>query len=86
LPFVRLCVMLGLSVFNRGPMRDFRSSVLSCVEHERLEFELIDVRTRGRNLTRLRGLGREEQAEWDRRERAAFSRLADHDLEHGCSG
>jgi len=67
-------------------MRDYRSSVLCCVEHERLEFELIELRTRGRYLTRLRGLSREEQAEWERRERAALSRLADHDLEHGCGG
>jgi hypothetical protein len=67
-------------------MRDYRSGVLSCVEHERLEFELIDVRTRGRCLTRLRGLSREEQAEWDRRERTALSRLMDHDREHGCRG
>ena len=66
-------------------MSDLRSSVLSCVEHERLEFELLGLRTRGQYLTRLRGLTREEQAEWDRRERAALSRLVDHDLEHGCS-
>ena len=74
------------SVFNRWPVRDYRSSVLSCVEHERLEFEMIELRTRGQYLTRLRGLSREERAEWDRRERAALSRLADHDLVHGCSG
>jgi hypothetical protein len=67
-------------------MRDLRSSVLSCVEHERLEFELLDVRTRGQYLTRLRGLGREERAEWDRRGRVALSRLVDHELEHGCNG
>jgi hypothetical protein len=33
----------------------------------------------------LRRLTREEQADWDRRERAALSRLVDHDLQHGCS-
>jgi hypothetical protein len=63
---------------------DLRSSVLSCVEHERLEFEVRELRTRGQYLLRLRGLTRQEQAEWDRRERAALSRLVDHELEHGC--
>jgi hypothetical protein len=40
-------------------------AVLSCIEHERLEFELIEVRTRGQYLTRLRRRSREEQADWD---------------------
>ena len=66
-------------------MSDLRRSVLSCIEHERLEFELLELRTRGQYVTRLRQLSREERAEWDRRERAALSRLVDHDLEHGCS-
>jgi len=66
-------------------MTDLRIRVLSCVEHERLEFELLELRNRGQYLTRLRRLTRQEQAEWDWRERAALSRLADHDLEHGCS-
>lgn len=61
-------------------------AVLSCIEHERLEFELIDVRTRGQYLTRLRRRSREEQADWDRREQQALSSLVDHELEHGCSG
>ncbi len=61
-------------------------AVLSCIEHERLEFELIEVRTRGQYLTRLRRLSREEQAEWDRREQHALSTLVDHELEHRCSG
>ena len=61
-----------------------RLDVLSCVEHERLAFELLEVRTRGQYLTRLRGISREEQAEWDRRERAALVLLVDHELEHGC--
>jgi hypothetical protein len=61
-------------------------AVLSCIEHERLEFELIEVRTRGQCLTRLRRLSREEQAEWDRAEQQALSSLVDHELEHGCSG
>jgi hypothetical protein len=65
-------------------MSDLRSSVLTCIEHERLEFELLELRTRGQYLTRLRGLSRNEQAEWDLRERAALSRLVDHELEHGC--
>jgi hypothetical protein len=62
-----------------------RLAVLSCVEREKLEFELLEVRTRGQHLTRLRSLSREEQSEWDRRERDATARLTDHDLEHGCS-
>jgi hypothetical protein len=61
-------------------------AVLSCIEHERLEFELIEVRTRGQYLTRLRRRSREEQADWDRREQQALSSLVDHELEHGCSG
>ncbi len=65
-------------------MAQTRIDVLSCVEHERLAFELLEVRTRGQYLTRLRGISREEQAEWDRRERAALARLVDHELEHGC--
>jgi hypothetical protein len=65
-------------------MTDLRSSVTGCVEHERLEFDLLELRTRGQYLLRLRGLSRQEQAEWDRRERAALSRLVDHELEHGC--
>jgi hypothetical protein len=60
-------------------------SVLSCIEHERLALELLEVRTRGQYLTRLRPLSREERWEWDRRERAAQASLAGHDLEHGCS-
>ncbi len=66
-------------------MNDLRTSVLSCIEHERLEFELLELRTRGQYLIRLRGLTRQEQAEWDRRERAALSRVVDHQLEHGCA-
>jgi hypothetical protein len=66
-------------------MTDLRSSVVSCIEHERLEFELIEVRTRGQHLTRLRGLSRAERAEWDRREQTALAQLVDHELEHGCS-
>jgi len=66
-------------------MIPLRTGVLSCIEHERLEFELLELRTRGQYVTRLRQLSREERAEWDRRERAALARLVDHDLEHGCS-
>jgi hypothetical protein len=62
-----------------------RLTVLSCVEREKLEFELLEVRTRGQYLARLRSLSREEQSEWDRRERDAMARLNDHDQEHGCS-
>lgn len=66
-------------------MPQTRSNVLSCVEHERLEFELLEVRTRGQYLTRLRSISREEQAEWDRREQRALASLVDHELEHGCN-
>ena len=62
------------------------SGVLSCIEHERLEFELIEVRTRGQYLTRLRSLSPDERAEWDRRESKALAELMVHDLEHGCNG
>jgi len=61
-------------------------AVLSCIEHERLEFELTEIHTRGRYLIRLRRLSREEQSEWDVREALALARLVDHELEHGCSG
>src|SRR6266481_915147 len=61
-----------------------RLVVLSCVEHERLAFELLEVRTRGQYLTRLRGISREEQAEWDRRERAALAQLVDHEMVIFC--
>jgi hypothetical protein len=77
---------MGLHVFNRCPMTSLYGSVLCCIERERLEFELLEVRTRGQYLLRLRQLTREEQAEWDRREGQALARLADHDLEHRCSG
>jgi hypothetical protein len=60
------------------------AAVPTCVEHERLAFELLEVRTRGRYLTRLRNLTREERTEWNRRERVALASLVDHDLEHGC--
>jgi hypothetical protein len=66
-------------------MTQTRCDVLSCVEHERLEFELLEVRTRGQYLARLRSISREEQAEWDRREQRALASLVDHELEHGCN-
>jgi len=66
-------------------MSDAWTGILSCIEHERLEFELLEVRARGQYLGRLRRLSRAERAEWDRREQAALARLVDHDLEHGCS-
>jgi hypothetical protein len=61
------------------------SSIRSCIEHERLEFKLIEVRMPGQYLTRLRSLSPQECAKWDRRERAALANLVDHDMEHGCS-
>ena len=62
-----------------------RLAVLNCIERERLEFELLEVRTRSQHLSRLRSLSREEQSQWDRRERDAMARLDGHDDEHGCS-
>lgn len=66
-------------------MAGFEFTVLTCIEHERLEFELLELRTRGQYLTRLRRVSRQEQAELDRREQSALSRLVDHELKHGCS-
>jgi len=65
-------------------MRDFSSSVLSCLERERLEEELSEARNRGRNLSRLRQLTPQERVALDERERTAQTRLRDHDAEHGC--
>jgi hypothetical protein len=66
-------------------MTDLLTGVPTCIEHERLALELLELRTRGRYLSRLRSLSREERAAWDRREQAAMASLVDHDLEHGCS-
>lgn len=68
----------------RGPIVKKSSSVLSCLERERLEEELFEARTRGRNLTRLRRLTHRERVALDEREQAAQARLMDHDVEHGC--
>ena len=65
-------------------MRGFSSCVLSCLERERLEEELSEARTRGRNLSRLRQLTYREQVALDEREQTAQMRLRDHDAEHGC--
>jgi hypothetical protein len=65
-------------------MGGFSSSVLSCLERERLEEELSEARTRGRNLSRLRHLSQRERVALDEREQAAQTRLRDHDAEHGC--
>ena len=65
-------------------MRDFSNNVLSCLERERLEEELSEARTRGRNLTRLRHLTVPERARLDQREQAVQTRLRNHDAEHGC--
>ena len=70
------CVLWLLQVFNRCPMHDPRIAVASCIEHERLAFELLEVRTRVQYLTRLRALSSEERAELDRRERAALTGAA----------
>lgn len=65
-------------------MHGFASNVLSCRERERLEEELFEARTRGRNLSRLRHLTYCERAALDEREKAAQARLAQHELAHGC--
>jgi hypothetical protein len=65
-------------------MRGFSNGVLSCLERERLEEELSEARTRGRNLSRLRHLTPPERAKLDQREQTAQTRLRDHDAEHGC--
>ena len=65
-------------------MRGFSSSVLSCLERERLEEELSEARIRGRNLSRLRQLTHRERVALDEREQTAHTRLRDHDAEHGC--
>lgn len=62
-----------------------RPTVASCIEHERLAFELLELRTRVQYLTRLRALTGQERAELDRRERQALAQLVDHELEHGCA-
>jgi hypothetical protein len=65
-------------------MYDSRLAVTGCLEHERLALELLEVRTRGQYLRRLRPLSSQERAAWDGRERAALAQLVDHELEHGC--
>ena len=65
-------------------MSGYSSSVLSCLERERLEEELSEARNRGRNLSRLRNLSHQERVALDEREQTAQTRLRDHDAEHGC--
>ena len=65
-------------------MRSDSNGVLSCLERERLEEELTEARSRGRNLSRLRNLTPFERAALEGREQAAHTRLQDHDAEHGC--
>jgi hypothetical protein len=65
-------------------MSGFSSNVLSCLGRERLEEELSEARTRGRNLSRLRQLTYRERVASDERERDAQTRLRDHQAEHGC--
>ena len=75
---------MGLVVFNRCIVRGFSSSVLSCLERERLEEDLYEARFRGRNLSRLRQLTHRGKVALDEREQTAQARLRDHDAEHGC--
>jgi hypothetical protein len=71
-------------VFNRCFVRGDSNGVLSCLERERLEEELTEARSRGRNLSRLRNLTPFERAALEGREQAAQMRLMNHDAEHGC--
>jgi len=50
-------------------MRGDSNGVLSCLERERLEEELTEARSRGRNLSRLRNLTPFERAALEGRER-----------------
>jgi len=65
-------------------MSGLTSSVLSCLEREKLEEELFEVRIRGRNLSRLRRLAHWERKALEEREQAARARLRNHEMEHGC--
>lgn len=65
-------------------MRGLLNIRLGCPDHERLEEELLETRTRGQNLSRLRRLTPLERAALDQRERAVLIRLRDHEAEHGC--
>ena len=64
-------------------MHGFASHVLSCEERERLEEELFEVRTGGKNLSRLRRLSYQERMALDEREQAAHALLVGHEVEHG---
>lgn len=65
-------------------MNDLRFHVQSCIEHERLAFELLELTTREQHLSRFRESSQEEQSEWNVREQATLPRLVDRELEHGC--
>jgi hypothetical protein len=45
--FVRLLGTVVAEGFQQVPCAQEQLAVLSCIEHERLEFELFEVRTRG---------------------------------------
>ena len=61
-------------------MNDLRFHVLSCIEHERLAFDLLELRTRGQYLVRFRtqpaGAGRMGLAGTDGAVAAGGSRTA----------
>jgi len=65
-------------------MRGLSNTQLGCADHERLEEELLETRTRGQNLSRLRRLTPPERAVLEQRERAVLIRLRDHEAEHCC--
>jgi hypothetical protein len=66
-------------------MRVVPNLAVSCSEHDQLERDLAEARTRGRNLSRLRQLSPRESAALDQREQTAFARLRDHDMDHRCN-
>jgi hypothetical protein len=61
--FIRLLGTVVPVGFQQVPYAPEQLAVLSCIEHERLEFEVIEVRIRRQYLTRLRRLSCQEQAE-----------------------
>src|SRR5207302_6090005 len=82
--FVRHSGSLGLAVFNRCTVHSFSSSVLSCLERERLEEDLSEARILGRNLARLRLLTQRERKRLYEREQQAHARIRDHGVVRVC--
>lgn len=77
---------MGLQVFNRCPMLQTRIAVRNCIERERLEFELLEIRTCWQYLSQLRFPQPRRAGGVGPAERVALARVIDDGLEHGCSG